>query len=198
MRPTLSLLALVVLAPAAMAQDVKPVQSKPVEPYTAKTIEPYHAKTIEPYHARTISADTSASVKRDTGKIIDHVDLPAPAGASHTAPVDPREFVGSWQLQVDGASYTTDNYATNTRTITTSSGAMGRRLLIRSNGTYNWGGIKGRWIATGESAGGYPLKLLKADGGADWKIGWDTRHGARPGQILVWNGYVWEIGRRTK
>ncbi len=164
-----------------MAQDVKPVQSKPVEPYTAKTIEPYHAKTIEPYHAKTLSGDTSAA-----------------APASRATSANPREFVGSWQLQVEGASYTTDNYATNTRTITTSSGAIGRRLLIRSNGTYNWGGIKGRWIATGESAGGYPLKLLKADGGADWKIGWDTRHGARPGQILVWNGSVWEIGRRTK
>ena len=151
--------------------EIKPVQATPIEPYTAKTIEPYHATTSEP--ART------ATTRRDSVRA-----------------ADPKALVGTWQLHVEGTSYTTDDYATSTRTVTTSSGAKGRRLVIRANGTYDWGGHRGRWITTGEGADGYRIELLKADHGANWKLGWDTRRNAPAGRILVWDGNVWEVGTR--
>lgn len=173
-----------VLPVAAYAQgEIKPVQSKPVAPYVAKEIQPVKAKEIQPYTPKTIDGTRQPlpKVAPDAGKA-----------------ASPSAFVGTWQLAVEGASSTTDNYATNTRTITSSSGALGRRLVIRTDDSYDWGGTKGRWAATGEGAGGYPLVLLKADHGHDWKVRWDTRRNAPAGRILVWDGYIWEIGTAAK
>lgn len=168
-----------------------------IQPVQAKTIEPYTAKTIEPYHAATPASARSTAPRADSAQAIGDVkDLPRPAEAPRARPARLDAFFGKWQLSVEGASYTTDDFATGTRTVTTSSGARGRRLVIRANGTYDWGGHRGRWRRTGEGAGGYPLVLLRADHGEDWKIGWDTRRGAPAGRMLVWDGYVWEVGTR--
>lgn len=182
LQPLLCAALLLVLPAAARAQgEIKPYTASPIEPYKAKPIEPAKPDTVRPA----------------TGTIITGVkDLPAPIQPLATRPADLKAFAGTWRLFVEGASYTTDDYATNTRTVTTSSGAKGRRLIIRRNGTYDWGGTRGRWVATGEGANGYPLKLLHADHGHDWKIGWDTRRNAPAGRILVWDGYVWEVGTR--
>lgn len=177
--------------------EIKPVQAKPVEPYTAKTLEPTKSKEVSPYTASSSDSTRPNAARSRAGQVIDDVkDLPAPVAPPPVRRANLKAFVGRWQLLVEGASYTTDDYAAGTRTVTSSSGARGRRLVIRANGTYDWGGIRGRWVATGEGADGYPLKLLKADHGEDWKIGWDTRRNAPAGRILVWDGSVWEVGIR--
>ena len=184
-----AVLALALPALARGQGEISPAQAKPIEPYTAHTIEPYHARPAQAAQHGTASADS--------GRIIDDVKgLPAPVRPPRASSAKLKAFVGTWQLNVEGTSYTTDDYATNTRTVTTSVGARGRRLVIRPNGTYDWGGRRGRWKRTGEGDEGYPLVLLHADRGEDWKIGWDTRKGAPAGRILVWDGSVWEVGTR--
>ncbi len=186
--PSLLAAALTLALPAVMQGqgEIKPVQAQTIQPYTAKTIEPYRSTTARADSARTDTARLITTVK----------DLPAPIKSPASYRADVKAFVGTWQLYVEGTSSTTDNYSTNTRTVTTSSGAKGRRLIIRANDTYDWGGRKGHWIRTGDGADGYPLELLKADDGRNWKIGWDTRRGATAGRILVWDGDVWEVGAR--
>lgn len=108
-------------------------------------------------------------------------------------------FFGNWQLVVEGAAYTTDNYATNTRTTTSSAGAMGRRLTVAGDGSYTWGDQVGQWRSTGEDpVAGWPIVLLGADGGGDWKVGWDTRRQGRRGNILIWDGYTYQVGSRLR
>lgn len=144
-------------------------------------IKPYQAKPVEPYTAQDLSAGASSRAQQ-------------PSAAATQGGLS--SFMGSWQLVVEGAVRTDENVAAGTRTVTSSAGALGRRLAIRADGTYQWGEQKGRWRATGEDPkNGWPLMLLKADGGKDWKVGWDTRRQGRAGDILIWDGYVWEVGQ---
>lgn len=150
-------------------------------PAVSAQIKPHEAKPIRPHVATELSPPTTS---------------PRPAGTPASPQVAAADFLGVWQLVVEGAVRTDENVASGTRTTTSSAGALGRRLLIRADGSYQWGEQKGRWRTTGEDPKtGWPLVLLKADGGKDWKVGWDTRRQARAGDILVWDGFVWQVGR---
>lgn len=150
-------------------------QQPPV--HTARPIEPVRAKEIQRVESGAASAPGGARV--------------APKGLD--------AFAGAWQLLVEGAVRTDENAVEGTRQTTVGAGALGRRLVIRMDGTYTWGDVAGRWRATGESlATGWPIVLLKADHGRDWKVGWDTRRAGRRGDILVWDGDIWEVGRPAR
>lgn len=172
LRLALALLFIALTVPAPLG-----AQSIPV--HQAKEIQPVKAKEIEPASASSTPAGE--------------------ASVPSAAQSDLGGFVRTWQLIVEGAARTDENVAAGTRTTTVSSGARGRTLVIKADGTYQWGDIRGRWKATGEDPRtGWPIVLLKADGGKDWKVGWDTRRQGSRGDILVWDGYTWEVGKPAR
>jgi hypothetical protein len=136
------------------------------QPHTAQTIQPYTADTIQPYTADTVKPYTAPALKPHA----------ADAGQSRE-PVrarsgDPGFFFRTFGLAIPGVAYTTDNYATNTRTVTVAPGAVTKSAVrVNPDGTYVWNSswdskiIRGRWRADGGA-----VVLLKGQSGLDWKM----------------------------
>src|ERR1035437_6460507 len=98
----------------------------------AHQIEPYQAKEVEVYKGKEIAR-------------------PADSNAKDT---NPDFFFRTFGLAVPGVAYTVDNYARDTRTLVTSTGALTKSSVrINRDHTYEWNSawdgriIRGKWVA---------------------------------------------------
>ena len=95
-------------------------------------------------------------------------------------------FFHTFDMNVSGAAYLTEDYANNTATLHTSAGALSGGLTINGNGTYVWNStwegrvIQGNWEETDDPD--YPIVLLKGEDGRDWKV---AKDGER--DIIIWD-----------
>jgi hypothetical protein len=139
----------------------------------------------------------------------DNSSTPATTGvAEATAPVASKplpdgleQFMGLYHYWVPGTAYTTPDYTNEKEVLHTSagSGVLPGDIRIEANGTYTWNSsweakvIKGEWRTTNDKA--YPLELVSAQEGKNWKIGKATDGSA---DILVWDGSTWYNGKKIK
>ncbi len=138
----------------------------------------YTASAISTFTASTVTVEKPGSVPRSRG--------------GKTKPVKLSFFFGSWKTFVPGASYVTpDQPGSGTGTIHTSPGALGTTLVIRGDRRWAWKGRVGTWKPTGDAD--YPLELLNAVDGHDWRVGVDVHH---PKRIFVWDGSTWYGAKR--
>ena len=113
------------------------------------------------------------------------------SGTPSSAPVNLSRFLGAWRTWVPGGTYVTPGTpGSGTDVLHTSAGAKGTALVIKANHRWTWKGKTGAWKATGDS--GYPLLLVRALDGHDWKVGVDVKH---RGQIVIWDGYTWYLAK---
>ncbi|WP_240041102.1 copper amine oxidase N-terminal domain-containing protein [Paenibacillus ginsengarvi] len=120
---------------------------------------------------------------------------------------DPTDFIGAYNLFIPGGSYTSDNYATEIRTVTTFAGSPDGTLVIGSDGTfafdkstYNWNpqakeynAGNGTWSRSNDTE--YPIVLVDRAAGKTYKVGKSTAK--LGGDILVYEeGVTWEVGTR--
>jgi hypothetical protein len=108
---------------------------------------------------------------------------------------------GTYQYWVPGASAAIPDYTNHQLVITTSAGTgvLPGGIQISSDKTYIWNSswdkkvIKGTWKATGDP--GYPIVLIKAQEGKNWKIGKSKNKNA---EITIWDGFTWYNGKKVK
>lgn len=124
------------------------------------------------YTAKTITVNTPGQ-------------LPSSGSKGKAAPL--ATFYGTWRTRVPGGTWITPGSpGSGTDVLHVSAGAKGTALTIRSNRTWLWKGKTGAWKPTGDAE--YPLLLLHAVSGHDWKVGVDVHN---RGQILIWDGYTY-------
>lgn len=150
----------------------------------AQETKPYKAKEIEVYKGQEI---------KPTGKKQGQVARDGKQEVSY--------FFGLYNYWVPGTSYTVPDYTNKTEVLRTSAGTgvLPGSIRIDGNGSYTWNSswdgkiIKGSWRITGDSD--YPIELMKAQEGKNWKIGKSNDEGVA---IIVWNGSTWYNGKRIK
>lgn len=150
----------------------------------AQEIKPYKAKEIEVYKAQEI---------KPTGKKKEPVVQDEKAEVSY--------FFGLYNYWVPGTAYTVPDYTNKTevRRASAGTGVLPGNIRIDANGSYTWNSswdgkiIKGSWRLTGASD--YPIELLKAQEGKNWKVGKSNEEGVA---IIVWNGSTWYNGKKIK
>lgn len=160
---------------ACSAQDIKP--------YKAKEIPVHKAQEIKPYRAKEISANVNKT-KEDA--VSTNADL--------------NYFFSLYQYWVPGTSYTIPDYTNRQLVINNSAGTgvLPGGITINKDGTYVWNSswegkvIKGKWRATGDS--GYPIELIKAQEGKNWKVGKSNDQGVA---IIIWDGFTWYNGKKV-
>ena len=148
----------------------------------SQTITPYKAKEIQPYQAKTISTDVN---KTNNTVLRNYTALSS--------------LFGLYELWIQGTSYTTTDYSNQTVVLHNSAGTgvLPGGLKINANKTYVWNSswdgkiIKGIWRLTGDN--GYPIELIKAQEGKNWKIGNANAKGV---SIYIWDGSTWYNGRK--
>lgn len=97
-----------------------------------------------------------------------------------------KAFFHTYDTNVSGAAYVTEDNANNTATLHTSAGAQSGSITIKGDGTYVWNStwegriIQGKWQETNDSD--YPIVLLQGEDGRDWKVGKDQGT-----DIIVWD-----------
>lgn len=136
-------------------------------------ITPYTASTLTPYTASTISSTTSRTTTR-------------PRGANPAKPLG--WFFGLWGTWVPGGVWEGAGY------IWFSTGAKGHALQISGNHTWSWHGLRGTW-RNGDSE--YPIVLLHALDGHDWKVGTAPSY-VHAAQITIWDGFTYYYAKRAK
>jgi hypothetical protein len=89
---------------------------------------------------------------------------------TRAAPAD--SFFRTFGLAIPGVAYTTDNFATNTRTVTVAAGAVTKSTVrIDPEGSYVWNSswdgkvIRGQWRREGSA-----IILLNAQSGLNWRM----------------------------
>lgn len=110
-------------------------------------------------------------------------------------------FISTYHLWVPGTSYTIPDYSNQELILKTSSGTgiLPGGVSINADETYiwnsNWDGktIKGKWKNTGDKD--YPILLLQAQEGKDWKVGKAPGKGV---DIILWDGSTWYNGKKVK
>lgn len=115
---------------------------------------------------------------------------PAPARAGVAAGKD--ALFGRWRTNVPGAVWQSPSSGGRDQ-LHVSPGAVAGDLVIYPDGRYVWnayGGKSGRWR---DGDADYPIVLIDEGERKAWKVGLDDRH---PGQIYVWDGYVYYAGKR--
>lgn len=150
----------------------------------AQEIKPYKAKEIEVYKGQEI---------KPTGKKQEQVARDEKQEVSY--------FFGLYNYWVPGTSYTVPDYTNKIEVLRTSAGTgvLPGSIRIDANGSYTWNSswdgkiIKGSWRLTGDSD--YPIELMKAQEGKNWKIGKSNDENVA---IIVWNGSTWYNGKRIK
>lgn len=116
-------------------------------------------------------------------------------------------YIGTFNVFIPGGSYTTDNYAAETRTVTTFAGAADGTLTLKKDNTFsfnkstlNWNPKKkeysagvGEWSKTNDPE--YPIVLNDKAAGKLYKIGKSTPK--LGGDIIIWEeGATWSIGTK--
>lgn len=124
----------------------------------------------------TLTAETAAAGREPKGSGGSTAAAPAPSQAS-VPPQAPAAsgggfFFRTFGLAIPGVAYTTDNYATNTRTVTVASGYVTKSAIrINPDGTYVWNSawdgkiIQGQWKQQGGA-----IIVLKGQSGLDWRM----------------------------
>lgn len=112
------------------------------------------------------------------------------------------EFNVTYGLAVPGVAYTEAAGGDKVRYVVSSGVKTQSTVVIKPDGAYVWDSkwdgkvIKGNWEKTGDS--GYPIVLKNAQEGKNWQVGPDSRKGAKPETILVWDGSIWYEGYPLK
>ncbi|HAL83651.1 MAG TPA: hypothetical protein DCO83_16605 [Mucilaginibacter sp.] len=151
----------------------------------SQNIQPYKAREITSYRAKAIPVNSS------TNK----------SNAAAQSNSDLSYFIGTYQIWVPGTSYTTPDYSNNQLIIHNSAGTglFPGGIKINANGTYIWNSswdkkiIRGKWRTTNNK--NYPIELVKAQEGKDWKTGSSNTAGV---SIIIWDGYTWYNGKKIK
>jgi hypothetical protein len=201
------------------AQEIQPARSQDIQQYNSGNIKPYKSQRTETFKSKDVNPSAADSPKiqksenpgstntniatikstetsEDTGK--DH-------GKNYSATADaaPAEISGSYfglyQYWVPGASYTTPDYTNNQLVIHNSSGTgvLPGGIRINGDGTFIWNSswdgkvIRGKWRKTGD--GGYPIEMINAQEGKNWKVGKGD-----DGNIIIWDGFTWYNGKKIK
>ncbi|HYK77603.1 MAG TPA: hypothetical protein VEV16_11555 [Daejeonella sp.] len=164
-----------------------------IKPYKAKETTPTKAKEIEVYKSKEITPDKPRDLKADQSKRVNN-----PVSASSKTDLD--FFFGVYHYWVPGTSYTIPDYSNNQLVLRNSAGTgvLPGDLRINSDGTYIWNSsdgkiIRGNWINSNNKD--YPLELIKAQEGKNWKIGKSDQPNS---DILIWDGYTWYNGKKIK
>lgn len=191
---------LIVLASVVKGQDIQPYKAEEIKPYKAEEVKPYKAPETKPVKVRVIKPERTKSVNPEKPEVV----APKPAEEQKALPARvevSNDFFGLYQYWVPGASYTTPDYTNNQLVIHNSAGTgvLPGGIKINIDGTYVWNSswddkvIKGNWRATGDA--GYPIELLNAQEGKNWKIGKTT---GDPSTITIWDGSTWYNGKKIK
>ena len=148
---------------------------------------------IQPYTATEITVYTSTTPQQTTAPTVtqDKPGKPPTAPKPSSGKVNLSYFIGSWKTHVPGATFTTPGEpgsGTDVQHTSAGSGSTGK-LVIRANHTWRWQGKRGRWKRTGDAD--YPIVLIKAVDGHDWKVGADKGH-----TIVIWDGFTWFVGQK--
>jgi hypothetical protein len=196
------------LSLVSSGQDIQPYKAQEVKPYKAEEVKPYKAEEIKPYKAEEVKPVRTRETRPARVKRVNPyqpaVNPVTPPEKKQEQPVKvevPADLFGLYQYWVPGASYTTPDYTNNQLVIHTSAGTgvLPGGIKINIDGTYVWNSswdgkiIKGNWRATGD--GGYPIELLNAQEGKNWKIGKTT---GDPSTITIWDGSTWYNGEKIK
>jgi hypothetical protein len=184
-KQTIAVITCAFLATTTNAQDIKPYKAEQVKPYKAQEIKPVKSQEVKPYQAQEVKSNTTKTE----------------ATSTDNSKPDLSYFYGIYQYWVPGTSYTVLDYTNNLEVLHNSAGTgvLPGSLKIESNGTYTWNSswdgkiIKGSWRLTGDT--GYPIELLKAQEGKNWKVGKSNDKGVN---IIIWDGSTWYNGRNVK
>ena len=196
------------LSLASQGQDIQPYKAQEVKPYKAEEVKPYKAEEVKPYKAQEVKPVKTRATKLARIKRVN----PYPPAVSPATPPEkkpetpvktevPADLFGLYQYWVPGTSYTTPDYANNQLVIHNSAGTgvLPGGIKINIDGTYVWNSswdgkiIQGNWRTTGD--GGYPVELLNAQEGKNWRIGKTT---GDPSTITIWDGSTWYHGEKIK
>lgn len=150
-------------------------------------IQEYHASDIQEYHATELKpAIASKNTDRNTGSQKHNLN-------------NLQALFGLFQYWVPGTSYSVADY-TNQKLVLHNSagtGVLPGSLQIKPGGSYTWNSsydgkiLKGHWEKTSDP--GYPIELIKAQEGKNWKIGFSTDKSAN---IVIWDGNTWYLGKK--
>ena len=150
----------------------------------AQEIKPYKTEEIKPVVSNQIK---STDKNKEQKMISDKSNI--------------NYFFGLYGYWIPGTSYTIPNYTNNQEVIHTSSGTgvLPGSIWIDANGTYIWNSswdgkiIKGQWKLTGDAD--YPLELLKAQEGQNWRVGKSKEQGVA---IIIWDRFTWYNGKKIQ
>jgi hypothetical protein len=170
-------------------------QADPVKVFRAESISP-DGPTVRP-PAAVDRSSRNAAPPAPAQDPSDDGFRAAPRG--NTAPDSPPglgSFFRTFGLAIPGVAYTFDNYATNTRTLTISSGAVTRSAIqVNPDGTYIWISawdektIRGAWRQQGDS-----IIILKGQSGLDWRLSRLTPPQGRA-EVTLWDqNSIWYHG----
>lgn len=190
------------------AQDIQPYRAEEVKPYQAKEVKPDKAQDVKPYEVKAVKNN-----RKKTGKNEIREKEVIQARTKEVIPVsekikenrpsvnnDMLYFFGLFEYWVPGVSYTTHDYTNQQIVIHNSAGTgvLPGGILINKDNTYIWNSswdekiIKGIWRATGDQE--YPIELLQAQEGKNWKVGKSNDIGT---EIFIWNGSTWYNGKKV-
>jgi hypothetical protein len=148
----------------------------------AQQIRSYKADEVKPYKAGEITLNANRGKEEEKA-----------------ANTDLDYFFGLYQYWVPGTSYTVPDY-TNRQVVVHNSagtGVLPGGIKINKDGSYVWNSswegkaIKGKWRSTGDRD--YPIELLKAQEGKNWKVGRSNDTGVA---IIIWDGFTWYNGKK--
>lgn len=127
--------------PSRNTQKTHSASDGTINPYTAKPVQEYHATEIQSYQASPAQTANAAH------------SLSSSAGATLHGASGMDVLLHTFGLAIPGVAYTVDNYATETRTVVTSSGTVTKSAVrVNPNHTYDWNSawdnrlIHGRWV----------------------------------------------------
>ena len=109
---------------------------------------------------------------------------------------------GTYQYWIPGVAYVTHDYSNSQTVLVTSSGSgvLPGGILIKADKTYIWNSswdgkvINGTWRETTDPD--YPLELLNAQEGKNWKVAVSAESGY---DIIIWDqSSIWYYGKKVK
>ena len=181
------LLGLCALVGAGAAIPIAGADDDTIDVYTAQTVEIYEGDTVE---SESGSGDDTTTDETTTQTGTDNTteengDRKPPKKRRKL----PKFLFGTFSTYVPGTVWEGADWTWF------STGAKGRAVRIKRNKKWRWHGKRGRWRRTGASD--YPIVLLNALDGHDWKVG-STKGSTCSGKIILWDGLTWYCGKRVK
>jgi len=165
------------------AQDVQQNKAQGVKRYRASDVTPYQAEDVKPYQAEDVRSVEAQVPKQSRRQDVEPYGAENPSKPPREIEPDPSiyprkqnsngagsQFIHTFGLAVPGVVYSYDNYAANTRTTVTATGAVTNSAIrINPDHTYDWNSawdgkmIHGRWT---DWDGG--IRIERGQEGKDW------------------------------